>query len=397
MAETDKNKRIYLDHAASTPVHPLVTTRVSEVISSYSNPSSVHSEGLTVRSLLEKARKSIAVNLSALPDEVVFTSGSTEGLNIAIQGVVKNSKRIFDTPHIVTSSIEHPSILETLRAVEAEGVQVTYLRPDKHGNISVSDIKDVLKKETVLVALSFVNSEIGNVLPVEEVARALRDFRRQNTGEKYPYFLLDATQAAHVLDLNVQALGVDLLVVDGGKMGGLKGSGVLFVSGGVEIDPILFGGGQERGLRPGTPNIMTVESLRLAFELSQREAVGTKEALSRLSGKFITKLKKELPQVIINGDDNKRSPHIVSVCFPRMDAEWIVLSLDAKGVSVSRGSACKSGKGNESEALRLIDPGCAESSIRFSFGKENTEEEVTQVVELLKEIVSKGFVDIDSQ
>ncbi|MDZ7725993.1 MAG: aminotransferase class V-fold PLP-dependent enzyme [Candidatus Campbellbacteria bacterium] len=213
-------------------------------------------------------------------------------MNIAIQGTVKKAKELFETPHVVTSSIEHPAILETLRALEIEGVEVTYLTPNEKGVIDNKEFKDSLRKETCLAVFSYVNSEIGNILPVEELVRSLRHFRRHETGEKYPYFLLDVTQAATCFDLNVQKLGVDLLVLDGSKVGGLKGSGLLFVKEGVEIHPLLYGGGQEEGLRPGTENILAIESLRIALSIAQEKVEEESERLGEISRFFCRRINK---------------------------------------------------------------------------------------------------------
>lgn len=383
---------IYLDYAAATPVRNEVISTISETITHYANPSSIHKDGMNAREMMALARKDVALSLNAHPDEIIFTSGSTEGLNISIQGVLKKAKEYIRNPHVITSSIEHPAILETLRAAELEGARVTFLMPNERGVLSLKDLEGAMDVDTVLVALSFVNSEIGNTLDVEGLAKVLRSFKRKNVGKNYPYFLLDATQAAGVFNLNVGKLGIDLMTVDGSKIGGLKGSGALFVSRGVEISPILFGGGQEGGLRPGTANTLSAESLRVSLVVAQERVVVNHKILEELSGFFISELKKELPLISINGDEDNRAPHIVSVCFPNVDAEWIVLALDARGVRVSRGSACKSGKGNESEILRIIRPECSESSVRFSFGEGVTKDDLKKTVSILKEIIDSQTI-----
>lgn len=384
-----REAKIYLDHAAATPVRMEVIESIKSALLLSANPSSIHGEGAGVRSVIERARKNVAANINGLAHEIIFTSGSTEGLNIAIQGVVKEARNKHGQPHVITSAVEHPSILETLRVLETEGFEVTYLLPDESGVIAEKDLAKALKPETVLVALSYVNSEIGNVLSIPKIVKTIRSFRRNETGERYPYFLLDATQAVNVFELNVEKLGVDMLVLDGSKAGGLKGSGLLYIKDHVAIAPILFGGGQERGLRPGTPSVLAVESLRVALELSQKEAKKENQRLGELSDFFVLELRKNFPHIVINGDTDNLAPHIVSVCFPGLDAEWLVLALDARGISTSRGSACKSGKGNESESLRIINPRCAESSVRFSFGRETIKSDISKVIEELLEIVPK--------
>jgi cysteine desulfurase len=384
-------KRIYLDYAASTPLSHDTKEIVLKLLDEHANPSSIHQEGVRIRARIENARKQTSQVLGALPSEVYFTSGSTEGLNIAIRGVVARALETFPLPHIITSAIEHPAILETLRALESEHkVSVDYLIPGADGVVSSVDFKKAIKKETVLVAFSLVNSEIGTVLPHDEYARTLRHFRKEVTGEKYPYVLLDATQAPLYYNVNVQKLSADLLVLDGSKMGALNGSGLLYVRRGTEISSILSGGGQEGGLRPGTQNLLGIETLARALEVAEKEIGTNNECVSALSHSFLQKLQKNLSTISINGGLDNRSPHIVSICFPGIDAEWLVLQLDAAGISVSRGSACKSGKGNESEVLSLINPACKESSVRFSFGSHTTSDEIEKTVETITHLVSSG-------
>jgi cysteine desulfurase len=383
--------RIYLDYAASTPLSDVTKELVSKMLNEHANPSSIHSEGMRMRSQIENARKRTAQVLGALPSEVYFTSGSTEGLNIAIRGIVSKAKEEFIQPHVITSAIEHPAIIETLKDLEKKGeVNVDYLVPCDDGAVSSFDFQKALRKETVLVALSLVNSEIGTLLPHKESVRELRRFRRNVTGKKYPYFLLDATQASLYYSLNVQKLSADILVLDGSKMGALAGSGLLYIRRDVSVAPILSGGGQEKGLRPGTQNFLGIETLATALEHAQVEFLANNKKTKKLCLGFLEKLKTNLVSVVINGSLENRSPHIISLCFTGLDAEWLVLQLDAAGVSVSRGSACKSGKGNESEVLSIINPECKKSSIRFSFGSQTTEAEVEKAVKIITRLVSSG-------
>jgi len=384
--ERKERVRIYLDYAAGAPVRPEVSARISELLEMYANPSSIHTEGASVRILLEEARARAARVLGGRPDEIHFTSGSTEGLNIAIQGILLASKEIGEIPHVITSTIEHPAILETLKFLEKKGIEVEYLNPGKRGIVSLDDVRKTLKPQTTLIVLSLINSEIGTISPTKE----LRVLKKGETQKTKPYIVIDATQAPLFYKLDVNALRADALVLDGAKIGGLKGSGLLYVRRGVEIAPILFGGGQEKGLRPGTQNILAIDSLVTALEFSAREVREMRARLQELSSFFIKRIQEEIPGISINGDPENSAPHIVSVCFPGIDAEWLVLALDASGVSVSRGSACKSGKGNESEVLRSINPECKENSIRFSFGRETTQEELERAILLLKKYVATG-------
>ncbi|MEX0909800.1 MAG: cysteine desulfurase family protein [Candidatus Paceibacterota bacterium] len=389
--ETPVEPRIYLDYAASTPLSNETKKLVVDLLDEYANPSSIHREGVRERSRIEGARKRVSQLLGATPDEIFFTSGSTESLNIAIRGVIDKARETIPLPHAITSAIEHPAILETLKALERAGaVSVDYLTPDAEGVVSDSDLQKTLKKETVLIAFSLINSEIGTVLPHEKYTSVLRNFRKKVTGEKYPHVLIDATQAPLYYEVNVQKVAADLLVLDGSKMGGLKGSGLLYSRRGTGLSPTLFGGGQEGGLRPGTQNSLAIETLAATLETAQSKASLNSEKMKTLSQGFIEKLKVTLCDVSFNGSVENRSPHIVSVCFPEIDAEWLVLQLDAAGISVSRGSACKSKSGNESEVLSIINPRCKESSVRFSFGNQTTEEEIGKTVEIITHLVSAG-------
>lgn len=378
---------IYLDYAASAPLRPEVIELLQKEAKDFANPSSIHKDGMKARDILEVTRKKIASTLGASADEIIFTASVTESLNIATQGTLKAAKENFARPHVITSKIEHPSILNTLRAVEKGGVEVTYLTPDFSGQIDLQDLKDALRPETVLLAFALVNSEIGNIFPIKEVSQVIKKYRRDNSSS-YPYLLLDVAQAPLFLQMRVDQLGADLMAFGGAKFGALPGSGSLFIRKGTQIEPVIFGGGQERGLRPGTPNVLAIESLGLALELAQEEAEDQAVRLYDLKSRFIALLREKVANVKINGDEENSAPHIVSACFSGVDAEWLVLSLDARGIRVSRGSACKSGKGNESEALLVFDPECAGSTVRFSFGASTTKEGIVRTVEALQNIYS---------
>ncbi|MEX0933328.1 MAG: cysteine desulfurase family protein [Candidatus Paceibacterota bacterium] len=382
--------RTYLDYAASTPLTSEAKECISELLDEYGNPSSIHKEGVRMRASIEGARKKVAQCLGALAEEIYFTSGSTEGLNLAIQGVVEKARETNLSPHIVSSAIEHPAIIETLKALEKTGVEVEYLTPDHTGVVSSHDIRFAIKKETVLLVFSYVHSEIGTVLPLSEYVKELRLFRKKVTGEKLPYILLDATQAPLYHSLNVEHLSIDLMVIDGGKIGALSSSGVLYVKRHVSLLPVMFGGGQERGIRPGTQNVMAIIVIAKALEDAQLHVQERAKHVKELSDFFVQRLRGVVPSITLNGQEDNLSPHIISLCFPGIDAEWLVLQLDAAGISVSRGSACKSGKGNESQVLRVINPPCKECSIRFSLGNKTTKEELEQTIEVVKRLTGIG-------
>jgi len=382
---------MYLDYAARAPVREEVLSLVSELLSMSANPSSIHSEGVTVRARIESARGRTARVLGSSSEEIFFTSGATEALNLAIMGVVRAARKEENPrPHVITSAIEHPAILETLRALAREGVEVTELIPDARGVISASELRASLKKETVLLAFSLVNAEMGVIFPVKDCAKEIRLFRKKHESTSaYPYLLLDATQAPLYFPLDVRKLHADLLVLDGGKIGGLTGSGLLYLRRGAEILPIMFGGGQERGIRPGTENLLAIETLATALELAQNESNALSKTVGNLSELFVQNVLENIPGSKCNGFEAERAPHIVSICFPGIDAEWLVIQLDAHGISASRGSACKSRKGEALETLRALDPECARYSVRFSFGRETTFEEIETTVQALKKCADR--------
>lgn len=389
--KTKKVRRIYLDYAASTPVRREVRSLARELLRAHhANPSSIHSEGVATRVNIDSARERSARVLGASLHEIYFTSSATEALNIAITGVVRAAKKNVPRPHVITSAIEHPAILETLRALAREGADVTELIPDANGIVQASELRASLKKETVLLAFSLVNAQMGAIFPVDDCVKEMRLFRKRHEPiSRYPYLLLDATQAPLCIPLNVQKLHADLLVLDGGKIGGLVGSGLLYLRRGVNILPIMFGGGQERGLRPGTENLLAIETLATALEFAQREAGDFAQAVGIFSSSFIRGVLEHIPGSICNGSEKTRAPHIVSMCFPGIDAEWLVIQLDSRGIRVSRGSACKSAAKNTPHALHSINPECAKSSVRFSFGKETTLKEIETTIRTLKEFVAR--------
>jgi cysteine desulfurase len=388
---TKKHKRIYLDYAASTPVRKEVRSLAFELLNAHhANPSSIHSEGVAARARIDAARERSARVLGASSHEIYFTSNATEALNIAITGVVRAAKKNVAHPHVITSTIEHPAILETVRALKGEGVEVTELIPDTTGCIRASDIGESLKKETVLLAFSLVNAGMGTLFSVEGCAKELRRFRKKNAAHNaHPYLLLDATQAPLYFPLNVQKLHADLLVLDGGKIGGLVGSGLLYLRRGVHIEPILFGGGQERGLRPGTENLLGIETFATALFLAQSEATALAKTVGALSQLFTRRVLESVPNAKRNGTEKNSTPHIVSICFPGIDAEWLVIYLDAHGIRVSRGSACKDASKDDRNAPHSRNPECSRSSVRFSFGKETTLEEIETTVGILKEFMNR--------
>lgn len=367
----------------------------------YGNPGSIHSEGLAAKTLLEESRREVAEALDALSDEVIFAGSATESLNLAILGAVRawKQKHAGGVPRVVVSAIEHAAVLEAARSLETEGAVVLRIPVRADGRIDLSALAEALREETTLVAVMYANNETGNIQPIREVAKLIREARfarGAKTREElaYPLFLTDACQAAQYLDISVRRLGVDLLVFNAAKIGGPKGASVLFRRRPVPIAPLIFGGGQERGFRAGTEDVVTIaglsEALRIARRKSEREArrvAGLRFALEK-------GLTAEFPDMHINGKDGERLPNFTSVTFPGVDHENLVVMLDAEGIAVSTKSACNETEAEESHVLRALrDAGDGAkyppTGIRISLGATTTAEDVRRTLAAFRRIRSR--------
>ncbi len=381
--------RVYLDYAAATPTDPSVILSMREALSSllyFGNPSSTHEEGRRAKEMLEGARLKVARLLKTHADEIVFTSGATESNNLAIQGVVAASR--LKTPHIITTSIEHPSIRDTVAALERGGVAVTYLEVDENGIISLKDLEKALKKETILVTLSFGNSEIGTLQTGREIGRMVKSFREKNRGEG-PLLHVDVSQAINYVSAHPEVLCADLLSLDGPKLYGPKGVGLLYVKRGVTLKPIVFGGGQERGVRAGTENVSGAVGIARALEITLEKREGESSRLKTLSDLFISLLKAKVPDVVINGADAPRLPNFVNICIPRLDAEFAVVKLDTLGIAVSSASACRTLTGDSRSYVIAALPrreSCTSSSIRFTLGRFSSKSDIERAVDAVSRL-----------
>lgn len=387
-----KERHIYLDYAAATPVDPDVLQGYTEALTRFANPSSIHSLGSAVRNRLQRNRKKVADLFEAHQQSVVFTSGATEANNIALQGCVRAAQaRGVTRPHIVVGAIEHDSIKEVAHMLAREGLaEVTLLEPNTEGVIESQKLKEAIQENTELVAVSHVHSELGSALPIKEYARIIRSIERRQ--QRRPLLMIDASQSFTVYPVRDVAQYADLVVAEGSKIYGVRGCGVLVKRTDSYPEPIFYGGGQEGGLRPGTENTAAIEAFTRALSLSNEQALSEQARLRELSDVFIQKTQETLPAVTINSPQNEnRAPHIVNVCFSGFDAEFLVISLDARGVFVSRGSACKENGPDISEAVRMTRGAeCATSSIRFSFGRDTKREDIEQTVSILETLVNRS-------
>ena len=388
-------KAIYLDYAASTPIDKKVLEAMMPYMRRhYGNPSSTHSFGQKTRAAIEQAREQVAHFLHCKADEVILTSGATEANNLAIQGILKtkNYKPQTGKPHIVTTAIEHESVLEPCRSLEKEGiVEVTYVRPQRDGIVLVEDIKNAIKPNTVLVSVMYANSEIGTIQPVQEIGKAIAELKR-NTKQRYPVFHIDAVQAANFLDCNVETLGADLLTLSGHKIYGPKGVGVLYRREGVGVLPVLEGGGQEMGLRSGTENVAAIVGMGVAVEnLENPRMMVTNITIRQLRDKLIKAVLKRIPDSQLTGSQEKRLENNAHFRFQGVEGRDIVIALDQKGIAVSTGSACSEKTQEPSHVLLALglEGKDALSSVRVSLGKQTKPEEIENAVKAIAQTVAQ--------
>lgn len=379
-----KKKRIYLDHAATTPVDKRVIEVMQKVgAETYGNPSSVHKEGVLANKVLESARKNIADILHAHSDEIIFTSGGTEANNLAIFGTVHDTQKA----HIIVSNIEHPSVLECVRELERRGTEVTYLPVSSDGVVSPKSVKDAFRENTVLVSVMYANNEIGTIQPIVDIAKII--CQHNKTGGK-TLFHTDACQATNYLDMNVLKLGVDMMTINASKIYGPKGIGALFVKREVKLSLQIFGGEQERGFRAGTENVVAIvgfaEAMRLTEKMKEKESV----RVLKLRDVFIHEVLTKIPDTVLNGSVSERLPNNANISFLGADAEEMVITLDARGIAASTGSACAniSREGKVSEVILAIDNDRirARGSVRFTLGRGTTKQDVAQTVNELSKM-----------
>jgi cysteine desulfurase len=373
--------RIYLDYSATTPLAPEVFEAMRPYYTEhFGNASSIHGFGREAKVAVDAAREKLASALGALPQEVAFTSGGTEAANLAILGAA----RTFAEPrHLVTSRIEHPCVLNSCKELEKNGWQVTYVEPDNTGMISVEAVRAAIRPETALISIMFANNEVGTINPIAEIA--------QFAAERKILFHTDAVQAFGKLPIDVRQIPVSLLSLSGHKIYGPKGMGALFVRRGVKLQPLLFGGHQERDRRAGTENVAGIVGLGRAAELMMAEQQAETERLRTLSGHFWQQVQKIFPKAALNGSLESRLPAVLNLSFPNFESTALVMSLDLQGIAVSNGSACSSGSVEVSHVLRAmkISRERAVSALRFSFGKYTTEAEVESTLQALEKILQK--------
>jgi cysteine desulfurase len=371
-----------MDHSATTHVDPKVLEAMLPYFAEkFGNASSLHSYGQEASEALSLSREQVAQTLGAQPTEIIFTSGGTESDNMAIKGAAYmcSSKG----RHIITSVIEHPAVLRTCEQLEKEGFEVTYVPVDRDGIVDLQFLEDSIKEETILISIMHANNEIGTIQPITEISKLIEG--------KGIILHTDAVQSVGKIPTDVNELGVDMLSISSHKIYGPKGVGALYMRDGINILPLLQGGGHERGLRPGTENIPGIVGFAKAMSIAHENLEHDSRHMEHLRDSMIKKICGKIPHAKLNGHEKKRLPNNVNMSFKYVEGESLLMLLDMKGVAVSTGSACSSKSQKASHVLSAIDPGVdyIHGSLRFTLGKENTMEEVDIVVDLLEEAVIK--------
>ncbi|KAB2338664.1 cysteine desulfurase [Cytobacillus depressus] len=376
-------ERIYVDHAATSPMHPKVIDKMMEVMNTeFGNPSSIHSFGRGARHIIDEARAEMAQSIGAQANEIIFTSGGTEADNHAIFGIAQAYQH--KGKHIITTKIEHHAVFHTCEQLEKEGFDVTYLPVDQEGRISLIDLKHALRDDTILVTIMYGNNEVGTIQPIKEIGEIIASHQA--------IFHTDAVQAYGLEKINVKESSIDLMSVSAHKINGPKGIGFLYVNKDVTLSSRLFGGEQERKRRAGTENVPSIAGFLEAVRILQQEMEAKREKYEQFKSSFIKKLIENKVDFTQNGSLDFSLPHILNLSFPGTNVEAMLVNLDLAGIAASSGSACTAGSIDPSHVLVAMfgkDDERIQNSIRFSFGLTNTLEQIEVVAEETSKIVKR--------
>jgi len=377
-----KNKRIYLDYAATTPCDPqIIKAMMPYFTKKFGNTSSVHQFGQEARIALEKSRRFIAQQLNAKRQEIIFTSSASESNNTVLKGIASANKD--KGKHLIITQIEHDCIINGAKWLENNGFQITRIPVDKEGKVNPKDVEKSIKKETILVSVMHANNEIGTIQPIKKIGRICRN--------KRVLFHTDAAQTFGKLPIDVKKQNIDLLTASSHKIYGPKGAALLYIKKGTRIDPLLHGGGHEWGKRSSTVNIPAIVGFSQALKIYQKKRIKEYQRLEKLKNKLIKGVIQNIPNVKINGNVSDSLSNIVNFLFLGIEGEAIAMHLDIKGIAVSTGSACSSESLLPSHVLKALNlkPEEIHGSIRFSLGRFTTEKEIDYVLHVLPEIIIK--------
>jgi cysteine desulfurase len=375
-------RRVYLDHNATTPIHPEVVEAMMPFFrDQFGNASSIHWAGREVKKYLDEAREKVAALMNADPEELVFTGCGTESDNMAIKGVASTHQD--KGRHIITSKVEHHAVLHTCQFMENLGYEITYLSVDRDGLIDLEELRRSIRPDTILVSIMFANNETGTIMPVQEIGSICR--------EKGVLFHTDAVQAVGKLPIDLKKLPVDILSLSGHKLNTPKGIGAQFIRKGTRLSPLIHGGAQERNRRAGTENIPYIVGLGKACEIARRDFARRHEYLQGLRDHLQEGIFRTIPHVELNGHPTQRLPNTLNVSFQYVEGESLLLNMDLEGIAVSSGSACTSGSSEASHVILAMgkSPLVAQSAIRFSLGWTNTGEDVDYVLEVVPPILER--------
>ncbi|SFP93207.1 cysteine desulfurase family protein [Salibacterium halotolerans] len=378
---------IYVDHAAATPVSTEAAAAMMDVMQSdFGNPSSIHTHGRQARKQLDEARRKLAATIHAAPEEIVFTGTGTEADNLAVTGYAHAHQHKGN--HIVTSAIEHHAVLHTCRKLETEGFDVTYLAVDEEGRVHKEQVKEAVTEQTILITIMHGNNEVGTLQPIQDIAAA--------AAEEKIAFHTDAVQSYGIEKLDVQELPVTMLTASSHKINGPKGAAFLYVRKGTSLTPGVTGGEQERKRRAGTENVPAAAGFAAAAEAAVTDRQSRRKHAEALRSCFLACLQEHEVSFTLNGPKDHYLPHIVNIHFPGIEVESFLVRLDMEGVSASSGSACTAGSVEPSHVLQAMyqDDNRAEASVRFSFGPENTKEEMEELAAVIKKITGSMQADI---
>lgn len=387
-----RKKRIYLDHAASTPILSVARIAMFDAMSFIGNPGGIHAEAVAGAKSLKASRDAIAAELGCKGREVIFTHGLTAANNLAIIGFARKleqTKRGLAGTHWIASAIDHTSVLASFAEVERMGGEVTFIEPNAKGIIEPATVSKALRPETVFISIGWANSEIGTVQPLAEIAAVVRSHEMRQGTQVIRHS--DAGQAPLYRATKVHTLGVDLLSLGSHKFYGPHGIGALYISNRADIAGVSFGGGQERGLQAGTEDVPAAAGFSTAFVHIAREREHEAKRLGELRAAMVKDLIAQIPGIIINGDSSHTLPHLLNVSIPDMNSEYIVLALDHAGIAVSTKSACREGTDRTSHVVAALggEPWRAQNTLRFSMGRSTTQADISNVVDILAKLLAK--------
>lgn len=378
-------RRVYLDNSATTPIdQQVVETMLPFLTEKFGNASSIHFFGQEARAAVDRARHQVAETINARPAEIVFTSGGTEANNLAVRGLVEANEKY--GKHIITSEIEHSAVKEVCEDLAKRGYEITYLPVYEDGIVKLEDVKNAVREDTILISVMTANNEIGTIQPVEEIGRFVRELREN--GKKI-WFHTDAVQAIGKIPVDVEEIGCDLLSISAHKIYAPKGVGALYIRRGVRLHKQNIGGHQERERRGGTENVPFIVAFGKACEMAKKNLAESAEKLEKLRDKFENSVCEKIHDIVFNGKRENRLPHISNISFRKIEGEGLLINLDMNGIAVSTGSACSSGSLEPSPIIRALGRSdeLARGAIRFSFGKENSPEDVDYLLEVLPKAV----------